>query len=239
MASGDPVALAGVDEAGRGPVIGPLVVAAVAGGDPARLHELGCRDSKKLHPGKRQAAWRALQQEPGLTIAVEVVSAEELDAQRRAGRTLNEIGLEAFAKAIEATGAAQTGTEVLADAADVDAARFGRTLSARLGGLPVTAEHKADDRHPHVAAASIVAKVRRDDEVAKLARRLERRLDRELGSGYPSDPKTRGFLAAWLERYGTFPEGTRTTWSTCADLLAAHQTPRLDAFGGAGPADNA
>ncbi len=217
----------GIDEAGRGPVMGPLVVAGVAAADPARLADLGCRDSKQLHPGKRDAIYRALVREQGVRIAVRVVPAAQLDAERVAGSTLNQIEAARFIEIARELGSPR----VVVDAADVNALRFGRTVAAGIAGdVEVVSEHKADGNHATVAAASIVAKVTRDEAVAELARRLERRIGRELGSGYPSDPKTKAFLAAWIERYGALPEGCRHTWATARDALAAAQTLRLDDF---------
>ncbi len=218
---------AGIDEAGRGPVMGPLVVAGVAVEDPQRLSDLGCRDSKALHPGKREAIHRLLRRDTGVRIAVRVVDAAGLDAERRGGSTLNEIEAARFIEIARELGCRR----VVVDAADVDAPRFGRTVAAGLDpGIEVVSEHKADATHATVAAASIVAKVTRDEAVAELGRRLERKLGRQLGSGYPSDPKTRAFLAAWIAQFGELPEGCRATWATARDALAAARTRRLDDF---------
>ncbi|HLF16354.1 MAG TPA: ribonuclease HII [Candidatus Thermoplasmatota archaeon] len=222
-----PRVLAGIDEAGRGPVLGPLVVAGVATEDPERLAEMGCRDSKVLSPDRRRALDRALRADAGVQIEVRAIEAETIDAERE-GRSLNDIELERFAEVARALGS----PAVVVDAADVDAKRFGRDLAARLPpGTRVVSEHKADANHAIVAAASIVAKVARDAAVAELARRLERRLGMALGSGYPSDPQTQAFLRAWVERFGDLPEGTRRSWSTARDLLAPRPA-RLDDFGG-------
>jgi ribonuclease HII len=218
--------IAGVDEAGRGPVIGPLVVAAVAAADVAVFARLGCTDSKLIPPDRRRALARALRREPGVRIDVRHIPAETLDAERIAGRSLNDIELVRFA---EVTRGVQA-TRAIVDAADVDAARFGRSLAALLdGGVDVQSEHKADENHPVVGAASIIAKVERDAAVAQLARRLERQLALPLGSGYSSDPRTQAFLRAWWDRNHDFPEGTRRTWATAREL-SGPRTTRLDAF---------
>jgi ribonuclease HII len=214
---------AGIDEAGRGPVLGPLVVAGVAVADPAILVDLGCADSKTLSPGRREAIDRQLRAHPDVRIEVRAVAAEQLDAER-ARQTLNAIEVERFQDIARALAAPR----VVVDAADVDAARFGRLVAQGLpAGTVVVSEHKADANHVTVAAASIVAKVARDAALADLARRLERRLAMPLGSGYPSDPLTVAFLKAWHARFGDLPEGTRRSWATVRDLLAPRQT-RLD-----------
>lgn len=217
--------LAGIDEAGRGPVVGPLVVAGVATAEPEALAAMGCTDSKALSPGKREMLDRRIRGHPGVKVEVRVISASQLDDERRR-LTLNEIEAVQFRDIARALGA----RTIVVDAADVDAARFGRLVAKGLpAGTDVISEHKADANHPIVGAASIVAKVARDAAITELARRLERRLDLPLGSGYSSDPLTRAFLLAWHKRHGDWPEGTRRSWSTLRDLLAPVPS-RLDDF---------
>lgn len=217
--------LAGIDEAGRGPVIGPLVVAGVACPDPQALTDLGCTDSKALSPGKREMLDRRIRALPGVRVEVRSIAAEVLDDERRR-RTLNEIEIERFQDIAIHLAAPR----IIVDAADVDAARFGRQVSSRLPpGMVVVSEHKADANHVVVGAASIVAKVARDAAVQELGRRLERRLELPLGSGYASDPLTQAFLQEWHRRFRDFPEGTRRSWGTIKDLLAPKET-KLDDF---------
>ena len=215
----------GIDEAGRGPVFGPLVVAGVAVEDPAILVELGCRDSKKLTPGRREAIDRQLRANPDVRIEVRVISADVLDAERQR-LTLYDIEVERFRD----IGKALRPKILYVDAADVDAARFGKAVSRGLPrGTKVVSEHKADDTYPVVGAASIVAKVARDAAVAEYARRLERQLGMPLGSGYASDPLTQAFLRTWHERFKDLPEGTRRSWATIKELVAPRKAT-LDEF---------
>lgn len=216
--------MAGIDEAGRGPVLGPLVVAGVACPDPAILKRLGVADSKALTPGKRERLDRQVRDHPELKVEVRSITPEVLDDERR-HRTLNAIEVERFQDIARALGA----PTVIVDAADVDARRFGRQVAAGLPDAVVVSEHKADEAHLVVGAASIVAKVARDAAVAELARRLERRLPMPLGSGYASDPLTRDFVRAWHARFGDLPEGTRRSWAPMRELLAPQPT-RLDQF---------
>lgn len=217
---------AGIDEAGRGPVIGPLVVAGVAGPDLALFKELGCKDSKLLTPARRQAIDRALRKSAGVRIEVRVIEAEVLDAERRQGTSLNRIEARRFRDIARSLGAAH----VIVDAADTNAARFGRVVRAWLPkGVTVQSEHKADVNHPVVGAASIVAKVARDAAIAQLARRLERRLNMPLGSGYCHDDDTMAFLRAWHRQFGELPDGTRHTWAPARELVAPQPTS-LDEF---------
>jgi ribonuclease HII len=102
------------------------------------------------------------------------------------------------------------------DAVDVNAARFGRAIQSHFAPPRlVVSEHKADSTYPVVAAASIVAKVRRDQRIAEL-----HRLYGDFGSGYPSDPKTVHFLKDWIAHHDTFPDVVRKTWETVSDILS-------------------
>jgi len=217
---------AGIDEAGRGPVIGPLVVAGVAAPDPEVFRGMGCKDSKLLTPQRRQALDREIRRTKGVKVEVRVIAATTLDEERRMGRSLNRIEAQRFQEIALALGA----RHVIVDAADTNAKRFGREVKAGLvRRVKVTSEHKADVNHPVVGAASIVAKVARDAAIAELARRLERRLNLPLGSGYCHDPDTQAFLQAWWKEYRELPDGTRTTWATARELVAPQPVP-LDAF---------
>lgn len=221
----EPRVLAGIDEAGRGPVLGPLVVAGVACPDPGVLQKMGCTDSKALTPGKRERIDRLVREHPDVRVEVRSIPAETLDEERRR-RTLNAIEVERFQDIALALGAAT----VVVDAADVDARRFGRQVASRLpAGCIVVSEHKADTNHVVVGAASIVAKVARDAAIAELARRLERRLEMPLGSGYASDPLTQAFIATWHGLHGDLPEGARRSWAPMKELLAP-KAMRLDDF---------
>lgn len=215
---------AGIDEAGRGPVLGPLVVAGVAVEDPSILTELGCRDSKMLTPGRREAIDRQLRAHSGVRIEVRSIPADVLDEERKRW-TLNEIEVRRFRDIAETW---QPGL-LFVDAADVDAARFGRLVGRDLPATKVVSEHRADDTYPVVGAASIVAKVARDAAIAELARRLERQLEMPLGSGYASDPFTQSFVRTWHERFGDLPEGARRSWAPMRELLAPRKAT-LDEF---------
>jgi len=196
--------IAGVDEAGRGPVIGPLVIACVSV-DPSgvgRLLEIGVRDSKRLSPDRREELFEEISSIA--RVRVLVVGPREVD---RAVETEGLDSMEArlFARLIEESGA---------DLAFVDApARRPITFARRLFSelrrpVVVFLEAEADSKYPVVAAASIAAKVVRDREVGKLREEYG-----DFGSGYPGDPKTRRFLEALASR-GEAPPIVRRSWST-------------------------
>lgn len=222
--------LGGIDEAGRGPVFGPLVVAGVSGVDQDVFRSLGVRDSKQLTEPKRAALAKEIRR-AARRVEVVVIGAEEIDL-RRANETLNEIEVAAFAYVARRLKV----VELFVDAADVDAPRFGRLIQNHLGSTAdvrrIVSEHRADATYPVVSAASIIAKVRRDHEVAKMAIPLERKLGLPLGSGYPHDALTIRFLEEWMRRMGAFPAGTRRGWDTARMIEARVKTRTLDSFDG-------
>lgn len=200
---------AGVDEAGRGPVLGPLVVAGVRVDDERDLRRLGVKDSKKLTPAARESLYPRILE--SARVAVRIISHDELN-RRQGAETLNEIEVVAFAEILDELGARCA----FVDAADVVAERFGALVTARLAGAcHVVAEHKADDRYPCVAAASVVAKVLRDREIEAISRSL----GLDVGSGYSHDPVTRKFLRDWVKEHEALPPCTRVHWETARMLL--------------------
>lgn len=225
-----------MDEAGRGPVLGPLVVACAITQDERGIQALGVRDSKRLSPAAR------LRIEPQLKralrgYAVVALEASSIDA-RRARQTLNEVEVALFAEVVldAARRVRLTSVDVLRlDAADTNAAAFGRAVGTALsskGGsfraVSIVAEHRADDRYPSVAAASILAKVERDRRVDALAREI----GMDIGSGYPSDPTTIRFLREYISANGDVPPFCRRSWQTARDLLneAGHINQKLEEF---------
>ena len=223
--------VAGIDEAGRGPVIGPMVIAALVFDEDKieRLEELGVKDSKRLTPKRREKLFNEI-----LSLADDYVvltlSPEEISSREG---TLNEFEVENFAKALNSL---KVKPDVIyADAADVDEERFGRELKEKLDfETKVIAKHRADALFPVVSAASIVAKVTRDREIERLKEKYG-----EIGSGYPSDPRTRAFLENYYREHGAFPPIVRRGWKTLKKIEAKVKPKkrgqvRLDEFLGGG-----
>jgi len=208
----------GVDEAGKGPVLGSMFAAAVRV-DPPDLPD-GVGDSKGIAPARRE------QLDATIREIADAVSVAEITVQRidDPETDMNTLTVAAHAEAL--AGVAQDGLAGTVDAGDTDADRFGRRVADRVDApLDLTAEHGADDTDSVVGAASIVAKVARDSHVAALAESYG-----EVGSGYPSDPTTRDFLAEYVDRNGDLPACARASWSTCEDVLAAAEQSTLGEF---------
>lgn len=207
--------IAGVDEAGKGAVLGPLVVAAVAAPDWEAVAVLGDRDSKALTPRRREAVCAEIV--ATLPFAVVEVAADAIDAAR-SHETMNAIVAGAHAAALRGIAAAGHPIAVAyLDACDVREGRYAATVGRQLGfACTVVGNHHADDLLAVVAAASIVAKVQRDRALISLADGLG-----PLGSGYPSDPVTIRFLDGCLEAGGPLPPFVRASWRTVTDRRRA------------------
>lgn len=204
--------ICGVDEAGRGPVMGPLVVCGVAVDSEDALKELKVRDSKKLSSKRREDLDRKIRKVA--RVHLEIITAEEIDTFRE-HQSLNVIEAVAFSRVIKAL----SPNIVYVDAADSNADNFRFEILKRIGqDIEVVSRHKADDIYPVVSAASIVAKVRRDAEV----QRIEQELGASMGSGYPSDPRTVWFLEKWIKEHGHLPPHIRKSWKTSQNLLKNH-----------------
>jgi ribonuclease HII len=208
--------VAGVDEAGKGPVIGPMCIGGVLA-EKDKLHSiknLGVVDSKKLSPSRRtDLSWQI--EKYASDIFVLEISPFQIDELRKI-MTMNEIMVVGFSKVLENL----CPDTAYVDAADVNAGRFGRKLTQNYTrntnkDITVISEHKADDTYPIVSAASIIAKVTRDRRIEE----LKEKIGRDFGSGYPSDKKTKTFLEEWVKENGSLPDFVRHSWKTAGQCL--------------------
>jgi ribonuclease HII len=198
----------GVDEAGRGPIIGPMVIAAAAFKPESLelLSRLGVRDSKEL-TAVRRSRLAPLILEHAEAVVVIVVPPALIDFYN-----LNRLEEEEIVYAVRRIVEKGFEVEKLYVDAVGPASRLRDTLAKRLG-LPrdaVVVEAKADQLYPPVSAASILAKVVRDSEIEKLRRAYGVR-----GSGYPTDPETLSWIReAYARSPSNPPDFIRRTWST-------------------------
>jgi ribonuclease HII len=200
--------IAGVDEAGRGCVIGPLVVAGVMikNENMSILNELGVKDSKLLTPEKRELLYPVIIQLAEKYHTIKIMPSQ-IDIVVESARRLHKLNR------LEAQTMAQIIEELKPDQAYVDAAdtieqRFGNHIRERLKTKTrIISRHKADRIYPIVSAASIIAKVERDREIENLRNEYG-----NFGSGYLTDEKTMIFLKQLLERHGDYPDFVRKSW---------------------------
>jgi ribonuclease HII len=202
------VLVAGVDEAGRGCVIGPLVIAGflVKEENLPILAQLGVKDSKLLSPRKREALLIEI-----IRVAEKYqiirLKPREIDSAVMSGRKLhklNRLEAQTMARIINALDP----NEAYVDAADVLEDRFKHHIQEDLTvKAKIISRHKADKIFPVVSAASIIAKVERDREIAALKATFG-----DFGSGYLTDKKTMVFLKQWIQNHAEYPDCVRKSW---------------------------
>lgn len=220
--------IAGVDDAGRGPIIGPLVIGGVLlEGDRQReLVAMGVKDSKLLTANVRTELAGKVR---GLAKKVSVVEVQpkEIDEVVLHGgklRKLNFLEAKLMAQVITELGP----EEAFVDASDVNEERYGETirefLPEQLKEIKLVSEHHADRTYAVVSAASIIAKVRRDEAVEALRRRYG-----DFGSGYVTDSRTLDFLREWRRTHDQYPPIVRLSWKTIKEIESEFGQSRLGA----------
>lgn len=209
-----------MDDAGRGPVIGPLVIAGVLMDetDLPKLVQIGAKDSKLLSPHRRELLAVEIKR-----IAKKYTTAKllpkEIDDVVLNGKKLhklNRLEAQTMAKVINEL----RPDKVYVDASDVVAERFGEHILELLSfRVEIISEHEADRNYPIVSAASIIAKVERDKEIEGL-----KSLHGDFGSGYPSDPRTIDFLNLCLKRFGEYPDFVRKSWKPAVKAKSENES---------------
>lgn len=218
--------LVGIDEAGRGPVLGPLVIGVCAVPEEAEplLRQMGVKDSKDLSPKRRKEveSWFFEQcEERGWFGGTVTLQPERIDLALQ-DQGLNWLEVEGFQEALHLIPVHQNHS-IIADACDVNAERFTQRITAGLKGWPwpnsqMVSEHKADQNHPVVAMASILAKEERDRSMVAMSTRV----GCDVGSGYPSDPTTKQSLQALVLQSGIDQE-VRWGWATVKRFWGEHR----------------
>jgi ribonuclease HII len=209
--------IGGVDEAGRGSVIGPLVVAGISIGKNgvSRLHKLGIRDSKTLTPLARENLFGNIVQLSN-SLCISKIDCHEVD-NYVFFNGLNELEAIAMAEVINNIRA----DRIYVDACDINLERYKNTIKKYLWTPKpsICCLHHADSLNVVVSAASIVAKIIRDNEVQRI-----RKIYHDIGSGYPSDKKTMFFIKNWITRYKSAPNFARKSWRPLRIMLENNST---------------
>ena len=182
--------ICGVDEAGRGSMLGPLVVAGItiSRSKINLLKKLGVRDSKKLSPVTRERLYKKI---------IEVVDdyhviriPPRIIDKSVSNHSLNHLEAKYMAKVISKL----SPSTAFVDSCDVNSKRFGKEISNLTSNTKIRSYHHADSKFITVSAASILAKVSRDRAITRLSKK------HDIGSGYPSDPKTKIFVKKSIRR---------------------------------------
>jgi ribonuclease HII len=211
--------ICGVDEAGKGSVLGPMVIAAVGIASEDILEGIRVRDSKLLSAKERERLYKIIRKK--CQVATVKLDAEQIDIMRR-DMTLNEAVARSHAQVIVKL----SPDYAYLDACDVNTFRYAEMVKNHLV-LPceIISEHHADEKFPVVSAASIIAKVTRDRVIATLAKKYG-----TIGSGYPSDPVTISFLNSYIDEHHVPPPIARKSWKTVSAILSRKSQRSLDNF---------
>ena len=201
--------ICGVDDAGRGSMLGPLVIAGISidKKDIPKLSLLGVKDSKKLTSKTREALYKKI-----ISIVdnyyIAKISPKSIDKSVQK-HGLNQLEAKYMAKVITKLDADTS----FVDSCDVNPQRFGKEISRQSNNKKIRSYHHADSRFLVVSAASIIAKVTRDRAIDKL------RKGYDLGSGYPSDPKTIRFVESYYKNQKIMPIFVRISWKPTQKII--------------------
>lgn len=218
----------GIDDAGRGPLIGPMFLAGVLlkKKDEEYLKQEGVADSKiLLHPQRVKLA--GLIKDTAINYYIIETSPELIDHSINSGINLNILEAMKSAEIINTLNIKKEKIKVIVDCPSVNIRAWHAKLITFIHhpqNLVIQCEHKADVNHPSVSSASILAKVAREDSVAKLKIKYG-----NIGSGYPSDPLTQAFLkkeGKKLKDSGIF----RKSWATWKALFPEASQKTLGEF---------
>ena len=201
--------ICGVDDAGRGSMIGPMVIAGISieKKNIPKLRKLGVRDSKKLSPKKRELLYKEI-----------IKLVDDYHVIRIPPRTIDKYVFEHNLNHLEAKKMAEVISNLnpdisYVDSCDVNAARFGREISDLSKKSKVKSYHYADSRFVVVSAASIIAKVSRDRSIMRLNKTTN------LGSGYPSDKKSVNYVKKIVSSKKSLPTSIRKSWKPVQKIL--------------------
>lgn len=211
--------ICGVDEAGKGSVLGPLVIAAVGAASEDAFADIAVKDSKLLTPAVRERLYTIIRKR--FRVATVRIDAHEIDEIRR-GMTMNSCIARAHAQVIGKL----SPSRAYVDACDVNAFRYAEMVKSHLEcTCEIISEHHADETFKVVSAASIVAKVIRDRAIANLSKKYG-----SIGSGYSSDPATIAFLSSYIDKHKDPPLIARKSWKTVLVMIGKKEQSHLSEF---------
>ena len=203
------VQICGIDEAGRGSMLGPLVIAGISLDKKKlkKLSSIGVKDSKKLSPELREHLYKKI-----IEIVddyyITKISTRSIDASVKK-HGLNHLEAKYMAKVVSKLNSDTS----YVDSCDVNPRRFGKEISTLSDNHKIKSYHHADSKFVIVSAASILAKVTRDRAIAKL------RKNHNLGSGYPSDSVSVKFVTKYYKKNHTMPSFVRKSWKPILRIL--------------------
>jgi len=214
----------GIDEAGKGPAIGPMVMCGlvVKEKDVPKLKSLGVKDSKLLTPRTRERMFSEIKK-IAHNYKIVKIQPKEIDNIIMNRKEMNLNWLEALTSA-DLINSLKPDKAIL-DCPSPNLAAYKKYVKKILDNkkLNLVAAHKADQKYPVVSAASILAKVTRDREIEK----LKKKVGMDFGSGYPADPNTIHFLE---HHSHNFPDILRHSWKTVKNIKLKKSQSNLNSF---------
>lgn len=204
------VQICGIDDAGRGSMLGPLVIAGISldKKNLKKLTSLGVKDSKKLSPTLRESLYKKI-----ISIVddyyIAKITPRSIDASVKK-HCLNGLEAKYMAKVVSKLNPDTS----YVDSCDVNPKRFGKEISLLSGNSKIKSYHHADSRFVVVSAASILAKVTRDKAITKLKKEYN------LGSGYPSDSTTVKFVKKYYKKNQQMPNFVRKSWKPVQKIIS-------------------
>lgn len=206
------ILIGGVDEAGRGSIIGPLIIAGISVRDSkiSELSRIGVKDSKKLTRKLRASMFFSIV-DLADSLCIYKIDSDEIDDNVFLNK-LNKLEAEAMAAVINNLCV----DEVYVDSCDVNHERYKQCIKCHLVSCntQLYSMHHADQLNLVVSAASIIAKIVRDNEIQAI-----RRIHHTIGSGYPSDEKTMYFIREWVKKHKNAPSFARKSWKPLRTIL--------------------
>ena len=207
----------GIDDAGRGPVIGPMLLSGVLVNKEIEkeFKELGVADSKIVLRKKREKLEKIIK-EKALAYNSQITSPAEIDTGMGIGLNLNQVEALASGAIINnltknLDDKQKSNLKIIIDCPSVNIGGWTKQLMdyVKDKNLNISCEHKADRDNISVGAASIISKVTRDAKIQE----IHKLIGIDFGSGYPNDPKTKAFLK---EHVNDFKELHifRESWAT-------------------------
>ena len=217
----------GIDDSGRGPVIGPMILAGCLIDEEIEkeFKKLGVKDSKLLTP-KRREVLAELVKEKAITFEITITHPDEITQRNHSGVNLNTLEAIKAAEIINKINKGLSEVLVIVDCPSPNIKAWQGTLERYIhnkSNLIIKCEHKADKNHLACSAASIIAKHIREKEIAK----IKEKIGKDFGSGYVHDPKTCEFLEKYSEQHkkdGIF----RETWQTWKNQCAKNAQKKLE-----------
>mgnify|MGYP000145908897 CR=1 FL=1 len=207
--------VAGIDEAGRGAVIGPMVLAGVSidSKNIKKLKAIGVKDSKELSPKRREEIFKEIEGFAKDIIVVKV-SACKVSSFKSKGINLDKLESMKIAEIISVLNA----DKIYVDSIEQNSGKFERMIREFLPedrkDVELVVKNYLDESNPVVSAASIIAKVERDREIEQ----IKRRVNFDFGVGYSHDERTRVFIERILQTEEEPPNYLRVHWETVGDI---------------------